>query len=238
MGNQRHIGTSGFSYAYWKNRFYPEKLPASKWLEYYSTQFDTLELNNTFYRFPDGKSLEKAAARTPEDFIFSVKVHKVITHTLRLKDAASKINEFEAIVTAALGPKLGCLLFQLPPSFAYNEENMARVVDNIPSGSHRVVEFRHSSWWQDAVFEQLRTAQLSMCSVSFPGLPDMPVLTTDLFYQRMHGVPQLFTSSYDDTSLQQLATALPPAAKQQYIYFNNTMYEAGYTNARALRSML
>jgi uncharacterized protein YecE (DUF72 family) len=238
MGTQTHIGTSGFSYAYWKNRFYPEKLAASEWLEYYSTQFDTLELNNTFYRFPDGKALEKMAARTPEHFVFSVKAHKVITHTLRLKDAAEKIREFEAIVTAALGAKLGCLLFQLPPSFAYTEENMARVLDNIPPGHQRVIEFRHASWWQDTVFAQLRAAQLSMCSVSYPGLPETPVLTTDLFYQRMHGVPKLFASAYDDEALQSLAAQLPAEATQRFIYFNNTMFEAGYTNARSMKELL
>jgi uncharacterized protein YecE (DUF72 family) len=106
-----HIGTSGFSYPYWKNRFYPEKLPASRWLQYYATQFNTLELNASFYRFPVVKNLKKSAAATPGDFKFTVKAHKIITHTRRMKNAREKVIEFMDIVNEGLGDKLACVLF-------------------------------------------------------------------------------------------------------------------------------
>lgn len=230
-----HIGTSGFSYSYWKERFYPKGVPQSKWLEYYCTQFDTLELNNTFYRFPEVKSLSKFYERTPDDFIFSVKAHKIITHTLRLKQAKQKVDEFLDVVHNALQQKAQCILFQMPPSFNNTEENLDRVLENIPQGSTNVIEFRHESWWDEKVIAALKKHKLTFCNVSFPKLPETCYTTSDKFYLRMHGVPELFKSSYADEKLKEIGKQLPKGKTEKYIYFNNTMYEAGYSNARVLR---
>lgn len=232
-----YIGTSGFSYAFWKERFYPEKLPPSKWLAYYATQFNTLELNNTFYRFPILKNLQKQRDTTPTGFMFSVKAHKIITHTLRMKDAKEKVQEFIHIVEDGLAEKLGCILFQLPPSFTYSEENLENILKNVPHFSRNVIEFRHMSWWNKKVWDILKENNLTFCNVSFPGLPEEPLIRDNIFYQRMHGVPELFKSSYDTKFLKHLAQHIPKA-DACYIYFNNTMFEAGYENARTLQQLI
>ena len=234
--NTTYIGTSGFSYSYWKGRFYPAGVPQSRWLEYYCTQFNTLELNNTFYRFPEVSSLKKFYDRTPGGFAFTVKAHKIITHTLRLKQAKQKVTEFLDVVHAALHEKARCILFQMPPSFSNSGENLERVLESIPQHSSNVIEFRHTSWWNEKIIETLREHNLTFCNVSFPGLPETFHTTSDHFYLRMHGVPELFKSSYDDEQLKLVQELLPQKA-ESYVYFNNTMFEAGYSNARTLQKL-
>jgi len=237
MGKERYIGTSGYSYSYWKGRFYPEGLPAGRQLAYYAEQFNSLELNYTFYRFPTVKALQKTAAMLPEGFKCSVKAHKIITHTLRLKQAREKVKEFTDIVAEGLGERLGCILFQLPPSFSFSAERMNDLLENVEHHSHTVIEFRHASWWTPEVFETLKAHRLTFCSVSFPGLPEDNIVTSDVFYKRMHGVPELFKSSYTEETLQQLAGSIPDVS-EAYVYFNNTMFEAGYSNANTLRGLM
>lgn len=231
-----YIGTSGYSYSYWKNRFYPEKLAASKWLEFYATQFNTVELNNSFYRFPKIEQLKKAAAQTPDDFLFSVKAHKLITHTLRMKNVREKIEEFTGIIHEGLSEKLACILYQMPPSYHYTEEHLHDVITHLSIGQQNIVEFRHESWWKPEVYDQLTQHKINFCSVSYPNLPKENIVTGDVNYRRMHGVPQLFKSSYTSEELTALAAQL--TGGQTFIYFNNTMFEAGYTDARTLQELI
>ncbi len=235
--NKHYVGTSGFSYAYWKNRFYPEKLPARQWLNYYAEQFNTLELNNTFYKFPEVENLKKMADKTPDNFKFTVKAHKIITHTLRMRQARDKVNEFTDIVTNGLDKKLACILFQLPPSYSYTEERLNDILSNLSHHADNVIEFRHVSWWKQEVYNELNKAKLTFCSVSFPGLPEEDVVTSTDFYKRMHGVPELFKSSYSSAQLKELSKNIPEG-KKSFVYFNNTMFEAGYSNARELISYM
>lgn len=229
-----YIGTSGYSYPYWKGRFYPDKWPASKWLEYYASQFNTLELNNTFYRFPSVVSLKRSAARTPADFSFSVKAHRIITHTRRLENATDTIREFMNIVQEGLGLKLCCILYQMPPSYTFSEERLVNIIEHLSPDKRNVIEFRHVSWWRQEVYAHLRKHHINFCSVSYPGLPDDPVITGDFLYRRMHGVPELFKSPYSKKELIRLYQELP-LKKDAFIYFNNTTFESGYTNARFLK---
>ncbi len=232
----QHIGTSGYSYGYWKNRFYPEGLAASKWLAYYATVFDTLELNSSFYKFPTVKTLSNAAAKTPEHYRITVKAHKIITHSMRMKDAGEKIREFIAVAEEGLGARLACILYQLPPSYSFTPERLRDILAHVPHQSRNVIEFRHASWWDEAVFSAFREAGLTFCSVSFPGLPEDLVVTSDLFYKRMHGVPELFKSSYPEAALQKLALNIKDL--DGFVYFNNTMFEGGYENGRRLKELL
>ncbi|WP_300598865.1 DUF72 domain-containing protein [Niabella sp.] len=231
-----YIGTSGYSYPYWKGRFYPDKWPASRWLEYYATQFSTLELNHTFYRFPTVASLKKSASRTPANFSFSVKAHKVITHTKRLTGVKDTIQEFMNILHDGLENKLGCILYQMPPSYTFSEERLAHVIEHLSFSNRNVIEFRHLSWWQPAVFDLLAKHRINFCSVSYPGLPAENIITGDFLYRRMHGVPELFKSAYSEQQLMQLYQELP-VAKEVFIYFNNTTFESGYTNAYFLQEL-
>src|SRR4051812_29443427 len=115
--NQVYIGCSGYYYPAWKNAFYPAKLPASKWLAHYSSVFNTVELNGTFYRLPKLSDLKRNSANTPEDFKFSVKMSRFVTHMSRLKQSRDTISDFIDLMLNGLGPKLHKILFQMPPSF-------------------------------------------------------------------------------------------------------------------------
>jgi uncharacterized protein YecE (DUF72 family) len=238
MDKQKCIGTSGFSYTAWKDVFYPPGMRSADWLTYYSTRFNSLELNSTFYHFPRIATLEKMAARTPDDFVFTVKMNKHITHTLRLKNAREKVQEFISVAEAGFGDKLGCILYQLPPSFKYSEENLQYLLESIPRGSRNVVEFRHVSWWNEELPQVLTEHELTFCNISYPGLPEDRLQTSDRYYIRMHGVPDLFKSAYSPEELQKLAEELPADADQTYVYFNNTMFEAGFSNALSLQELL
>lgn len=232
-----YIGTSGYSYPYWKGRFYPQQLPSSEWLSYYSVLFNSLELNNTFYRFPEVKKLQKAVKATPPGFRFSVKAHKMITHNLRLKNAKTKITEYTDIVNEGLLDKLACILFQLPPSYAFSEERLEDILQGIAPVNLNVIELRHSSWWNEKVYDSFKAHNLTFCNVSFPNLPEQDIRTSSVYYKRMHGVPKLFESAYAKNEIELLKESILPG-QTSYIYFNNTMFDAGYSNATYLTELI
>lgn len=233
-----YIGTSGFSYPSWKGNFYPQDLTPAQWLAYYSTQFNSLELNNTFYKFPTAKALIKMAESTPDDFMFSVKANQKITHIMLVKNAKETINDFTAITEDGLGEKLGNILFQFPPSFRYSDENLDNILNNLTHQSRNVIEFRHASWWTQEVLDTLRRHHLTFCSVSFPKLSEDLLFSTEKLYLRMHGVPELFKSPYSEEQLMHITRSLPDAPEKVFVYFNNTTYDAGYSNARTLEKFI
>jgi uncharacterized protein YecE (DUF72 family) len=234
MNHNNYIGCSGYYYPYWKNRFYPQGLQPKSWLQYYSSVFNTVELNGTFYRTPKLSDLQKYNLVTPPDFKFSVKMSRYVTHVMKLKDCTQQVVDFSSLIKEGLGEKLSCFLFQLPPSFHYNEENLQRVLDTIPHTQQNVVEFRHLSWWNETVADELKKAKITFCNVDFPGLSSYIIQTTKLFYFRFHGNPELFKSSYSVEQLKAFWKDHPAACSSHYIYFNNTYYEAGYSNALEL----
>lgn len=228
------IGCSGYYYSTWKNKFYPEGLQPKDWLKYYSTIFSTVELNGTFYHTPKLSDLQNYAAVTVADFTFAVKMSRYITHILRLKQSQQQIGDFQNLIQEGLGSKLSYFLFQLPPTFQYNEENLELVVNNIPNKKENIVEFRHISWWNADVKKVLTDAQLTFCNVDFPELASFFIHTSPVFYLRLHGNPELFKSSYTTPALESFYHELPTACAHYNIYFNNTFYEAGYKNALEL----
>jgi uncharacterized protein YecE (DUF72 family) len=238
MENKYHIGCSGYYYAHWKSRFYPKGMPAKEWLAFYSTKFGTVELNGTFYRIPKVSVLKNYAAITPADFKFSVKINKQITHFLQLNESQESIKEFIDTMKEGLGDKLSCFLFQLPPSFKYNEENLERVLKEVPHDRYSVVEFRHKSWWNDEVKNAFIKAKLTFCNVDYPGFTTPTIITSDLFYFRFHGHTELFKSTYSKIQLKNFYDTFPSHAKDYYIYFNNTFYEGAYTNALELEKII
>lgn len=237
MNTKFYIGCSGYYYPAWKNKFYPKGLQPKNWLEHYSSIFNTVELNGTFYRVPKLSDLQKYARITADDFTFSVKMSRYITHTLKLKNSKPHIEEFQSLIREGLGDKLSFFLFQLPPSFHYSEENMEAVISNIPNDPHNVIEFRHASWWNEEVKKACKAANITFCNVDFPGMRSPFMLTTSMFYLRLHGNPELFKSSYSKTKLSNFYKKMPKNSKSYAIYFNNTYYEAGYTNALQLIEM-
>ena len=232
--NNFKIGCSGYYYPEWKEKFYPAGLGTSKWLNYYSSVFNSVELNGTFYRQPKIENLKKYARMTPADFRFSAKATRYITHILKFKDAKPFVTEFTALLEKGLEEKFDKLLFQLPPTLLYSSENLHRILEAVPSNPRNVIEFRHSSWWREEVFKSLSEAKLTFCNVDYPGLQPEFVSTSPNFYLRLHGVPELFKSSYSSDELENFHKQFPADCNHYNIYFNNTYYEAGYQNALEL----
>jgi uncharacterized protein YecE (DUF72 family) len=150
-----HIGCSGFHYKDWKGRFYPEDLPQKKWFDYYCQHFKTLELNVTFYRFPQLSFLQTWFDKSPDDFRFSVKAPRAITHYKKFNDSVDMITSFYDTINNGLQHKLGPVLFQLPPSFHYDEGKLERVLNSLNPSFMNVFEPRHISWWNNDVYNEL-----------------------------------------------------------------------------------
>ncbi|MDQ3110158.1 MAG: DUF72 domain-containing protein [Bacteroidota bacterium] len=232
------IGCSGYYYPEWKGKFYPEDLGTSKWLNYYSSVFDSVELNGTFYRQPKIENLKKYARMTPGDFKFSAKASRYITHILKMKDAKAFVLEFSALLEKGLEEKFDKLLFQLPPTFAYSPENLDHVFDTVPPSSRNVIEFRHSSWWNEKVFKQFSQSGIIFCNVDYPGLQPEFVATGSKSYLRLHGVPELFKSSYSLDKLKMFVKNIPGTVESCNIYFNNTAANAAYENASTFATLI
>jgi uncharacterized protein YecE (DUF72 family) len=169
------VGTSGYSYKEWKGTFYPDDLPAAKMLPFYATQFDTVEINNTFYRMPEAKTVAKWATEVPEKFVFVLKSPQRITHQKRLAGAEDDVRFFfEA--AAELGPKLGPVLFQLPP-FAKKDAAKLRDFLRILPAHPVAFEFRHPTWFDDEVFGLLREHDAAICAADTDEVADPSALT-------------------------------------------------------------
>lgn len=234
------VGTSGFSYNHWQSVFYPEGLSKAKWLEFYATHFNTVELNNTFYRLPSEAAFEKWRNTTPDNFVFAVKVSRFITHIKRLKDIAEPLETFLSRARI-LGEKLGSLLYQLPPGMHRNDERLESFLSILPEGLRHVFEFRHQSWLVDEVFSLLRKYNAGFCVFDMPDMTCPLIATADYAYIRFHGSTGLYWSCYSDDELKSWARRLAGlAANLQtiYIYFNNDAGGYALQNAVTLRGLL
>jgi uncharacterized protein YecE (DUF72 family) len=237
---QIYIGCSAFNNAYWKGVFYPEDLPRTKWFDFYAQHFKTYELNATFYRAPTVKSLQSWYQKVPSDFVFSVKAPRNITHYKRFVDCKGEIDAFYAICKDGLNEKLGCVLFQLPPSFDYSQAHLALIVENLNPDFDNAIEFRHPSWWNAEVYETLHKNNITFCNVSYPKLPETTIATTDIGYIRLHGCPKLFYSGYTDAELEQWFLNIGQESKWDkiFFYFNNTADVHGIVNALYFQRMM
>ena len=195
----RHwIGTSGYSYKQWKGKFYPPDLPDREMLRYYAAHHTSVEINSTFYRFPTVAQLEKWAAQVGDDFLFTLKAPRRITHKLRLRDAASEAGDFFASARA-MGDKLGVLLFQLPPFLKLDLPLLEEFLASLPSGQRIAFEFRSSSWFCASVFDCLRKFGVALCVTDSEAL-DVPfVATAPYVYMRLR------RPSYDEPRLAAMA---------------------------------
>ncbi|OON69777.1 DUF72 domain-containing protein [Hymenobacter sp. CRA2] len=237
-----HIGCSGFHFRDWKGVFYPPELPPRKWFEYYCTQFNALELNVTFYRMPELSAFESWYAQSPAHFRFAVKAPRIVTHYKKFNaEAAPVLADFYGIVREGLRDKLGPVLFQLPPKAAYTEELLGRILEHLDPAYQNVLEFRHPSWWDGEVFRTLSRHDISFCGQSHPmPLPDEVISTGKLLYYRLHGVPELYKSSYSPAFLQQLADDVraAPSVQEAYVFFNNGIGGVGALNAQQMQGLM
>ncbi|HWJ29239.1 MAG TPA: DUF72 domain-containing protein [Flavisolibacter sp.] len=233
-----HIGCSGFHYKEWKEVFYPKGWPQAKWFQYYTRHFSTIEINNTFYRFPELKLFENWYIKAPDDFSFSVKVPRTITHYQQFKETENQLADFYDLTKAGLKEKLGCILFQLPPQIHYSAEKLDSIVRQMNIFFRNVIEFRHISWWRKDVIDILHQHNISFCGVSYPGLINDPLVNTAFPYYRFHGVPKLYYSSYDHAFLDQIVAQIKQRdVTDAYLYFNNTASAAAIENAKYVQKV-
>jgi uncharacterized protein YecE (DUF72 family) len=224
MAAIQHLGTSGWSYPGWRGRFYPKGLPSSEWLSYYSGRFSTVEINMTFYRFPKPEILRAWMERTPARFTFTLKANRRITHLKKLRNVKSEVNYF-TLLAGSLGERLGCILFQLPPS--------------IKRDLGLLIEFRHESWYDESVLERLRTRQVIFCSVSSAQVPDTLMESADVAYFRFHGLTGGHRHKYSDEELARWAERISRAkADECFVYFNNDYQAYAVDNCLKLAELL
>ena len=178
------VGTSGYNFPEWKGSFYPPKLPAAKWLEYYATQLGTVEINYTFHRMPSGKTVAGWDAATPAAFTFVLKAPQRITHFSRLRNIDDSLRFFLEIARR-LGPKLGPILFQLPPNFKKDVALLGDLLTQFPADLRCAWEFRHASWFGDDVYDVLRTGNAALCVADTAEATTPLESTADFGYVRL-----------------------------------------------------
>ena len=234
------IGCSGFHYNHWKNIFYPEDLPKSKWFDFYKERFNTLELNVTFYRFPRLNVLQNWYKKSPPKFSFSVKAPKAITHYKQFHDTARMLSDCYATISEGLQEKSGPVLFQFPSRIGYTEERLKRIIDSLDPHFNNVLEFRHPSWWNESVYKILGKHKIGFCGMSHPELPDDVIQNTSFVYYRFHGKPHLYKSPYRSTFLKKVAEQIASnkKTKKAFLYFNNDIDGSAIKNARQLEKIV
>lgn len=231
------IGTSGYQYDHWKGLFYPEGLPKQRWFEHYAGTFDTVELNNTFYRLPPLGVFERWRRRAPPGFCFAVKYSRFGTHRKRLRDPADTLGRFLANARG-LGRALGPILVQLPPRWHVDPERLEAFFEAADRRHRWVVEFRDPSWLCESVFRILERSGAALCIHDL--LPDHPRrVTADFTYLRFHG--SRYSGSYSSDELARAAEAVEGFLGQGwdvYAYFNNDLGGHAVRNALELEALL
>ncbi len=235
-----HIGCSGFYYKGWKEIFYPKDLPQSKWFSFYCEHFNTLELNVTFYRFPELSFLQNWYKKSPENFSFSIKAPRTITHYKQFHKVQDIISDLYAVIIEGLQDKLGCVLFQLPPKAHYTEEHLDKIIESLDPSFSNVLEFRHVSWWNEKVYEKLAKHHISFCGVSHPQLPSDVIQNTSTLYYRFHGVPDLYKSDYSLDTLKNLVEEVKSSTKTEraFVYFNNDIGGSAIKNTKEMIELI
>ena len=230
------VGTSGWHYEHWRGRFYPTKITKKDWLSYYTNHFNTVELNNSFYRLPTDKSFAGWYHSSPVGFVFTVKVSRYITHIKRLKGTEEAIEKF-IIRASGLKEKLGPLLYQLPPNMDRNDAVLQGFLSTLPRGFSHVIEFRHGSWFDEQVLDILRRYSAAFCVFDMPSISCPVTITADIAYIRFHGSSRLYSSLYTDEELSQWSEKIKDLAngvRSVYIYFNNDAEAYAIQNATTL----
>jgi len=233
------IGCSGWQYKHWRGDFYPADLPTSRWLEYYSTRFDTVEINNSFYRLPDVTTFAAWEARVPRGFVYAVKASRFLTHMKKLRDPEDPLDLFFARARY-LKRTLGPVLYQLPPRWALNLERLNTFLAALPRRRRHVIEFRDPSWYTDAVFDSLQRRGVSLCLHDMQGSATGRWAVGPFAYVRFHG-PAKYSGTYSNARLmawaewcaQRLRDGVPV-----YAYFNNDIGGHAPRDAARFRAMV
>jgi uncharacterized protein YecE (DUF72 family) len=237
---QIHIGTSGWSYAHWKDHFYPDDLASSEWLAYYTRQFRSVEINSSFYHLPAESTLHHWHDATPDDFVFAAKASRYITHMKKLTAPQQTLPPLlERLAT--LGNKLGPVLFQLPPHWHFNPERLATLLDLLGGACRSAFEFRDHSWFNEQCFELLSRHGAALCLYELDGFLSPEKLTADFVYVRLHGPGGAYQGRYDTEALAAWAAACTrwtASGHDVYLYFDNDEQAYAAHNAAQLQALI
>jgi uncharacterized protein YecE (DUF72 family) len=212
-----YTGTSGFQYPEWKGSFYPENFSTAKMLLFYSERFSTTEINYSFYRIPTAKTLERWSVATPENFRFSFKAPKEITHTRKLRDCEDVLARFAGAL-GVIKPKLGVVLFQLPPFFKKDSTLLESFLDSLPKELKYAFEFRHDSWFDDDIFAALKKRNVALC------IAESETLSTPLMFTAGFGYFRLRRKDYTKNDISRWSKVIANQENQLaeiYIYFKH-----------------
>ena len=235
-----HIGCSGWVYKHWRGTFYPDGLPQKRWFERYADEFDTVEINASFYRVPLASTFEGWRGKAPPGFRYAVKVNRFITHMKKLLDCAGPLDQFIALARP-LGETLGPLLYQLPPSLHKDLSRLETFLERLPTDLEQVVEFRHKSWYDEDVLELLDRFGVGFVSHDLKGLVSPRWASGRTAYIRFHGTAGKYRGRYSDEALLDWADWILDQSRQGrsvWCYFNNDIHGHAIEDARTLKSMV
>lgn len=228
---QLFSGTSGFAYPAWKPEFYPQKLASKKFLEYYATRLNAVEINYTFRQLPKATTLENWVSMTPAGFMFVCKAHQRITHINRLKESEFTDLFFKAIEPLRASRRLGPVLFQLPPNFKVNVELLAAFLAKLPQDIRYAFEFRNASWLTDETYRLLEKHNVALCLAESPKFEVPQVVTADFVYARLR------MGEYTAEERQEIAARAKEqlgAGRDVYAFFKHEETPAGAMYAEEL----
>ncbi len=235
-----HLGTSGYIYRHWRRIFYPPELPASRWLPYYAQAFATVELNATFYRLPTPETVDGWRDQVPSDFRFACKGSRFLTHMKRLTEVGLGLERFFGLVRR-LGPKLGPVLWQLPPHMKHPEpDRLERFLAHLPHDVEHAFEFRHPTWYHPEVLAVLDGYGAAVCEHDL--LPEPPPWRTgDFRYLRFHGTSARYAGRYGRQALRAVARELLGWRREglsAWVFFNNDLHGHALRDALDLSALL
>jgi uncharacterized protein YecE (DUF72 family) len=237
---QARIGCSGWQYKHWRGDFYPADVPAARWLEYYAARFDTVEINNTFYRLPEASTFESWAQRAPMRFLFAVKASRFLTHMKKLKDPEEPIARlFERM--RPLGRRLGPVLYQLPPGWKLDLGRLEHFLQALPQGIRHVLEFREPTWYADEVSTMLERYGVTRCLHDMKGSATGQERIGPFVYVRFHGATGTYSGGYPTDRLDRWAVWLDRqrrAGAEVFAYFNNDVGGHAPRDAVTLRRLV
>jgi len=234
------IGTSGWNYGHWTGKFYPEDLPKTKWFAYYHERFDTVELNTSFYHLPKKTTFEKWYNESPDNFIFSIKASRYITHVKKLNEPEEPVKRFFSSAEG-IKDKAGVILFQLPPGMKYDNTKLVSILETLPKNYKYTFEFRNNTWWNDQAYDILRKYNIAFCLFELAGQVTPRIITADYIYIRLHGPDGKYSGSYPDNTLADWASEFKKwisEGKEVYCYFDNDDSAFAVYNALTLKKMV
>lgn len=234
------VGCSGWQYKHWRGDFYPADLPQTQWFAHYAATFDTVEINNSFYRLPERATFAAWARRAPLRFVFAVKASRFLTHMKKLKDPEEPIDRLFSRMRA-LGRHLGPVLYQLPPGWQVNVDRFRHFAAALPRGVRHVVEFREPSWYDAAIRRVMECHGIALCLHDMPGSATGRDPASPFVYVRFHGSGVKYGGRYPDAALRGWAdwlNARRAEGRDVYAYFNNDVGGHAPRDAVTLRRML